>query len=173
VIDITKLKGYKWYPCGIFVSVFGYGSRWFRPEIRSCELSSALDGVLKPSSPLTGSIGADCALRKVWRAPLCRWTAMLLGGVGVLVFLLSAALPGDDAFQQEFAHSRASLRFGAHTREAARNASSVHSTAFCPALKPHLVRPGGLTYPLNFAPLPGCGEIQSTTRASRAPPASV
>jgi hypothetical protein len=35
---------------------------------------------------------------------------MLLGGVGVLAFLLSAILPDDDAIQQEFLHSRVSVR---------------------------------------------------------------
>jgi hypothetical protein len=147
----------------------------FSPNLDAVKRALPLDGVLKPSSPLTGSIGADWALARVWRTSLCCYTAMLLGGVGVLAFLLSAVLPDDDAFQQEFAHSRASLRVvGGHTREAARNKSSVRlSTAFCPVLSPNLVRPRGLTYPLYFAPIPVGGKIHSSTRASRAPPASV
>jgi hypothetical protein len=173
VIDITKLRDYKWCSRGILVAVFRYGSRWFRSEFRCSKRSSALDGVLKPSSPLTGSIGADWALGRVWRMSLCRRTARSLGALGVLAFLLSAVLPDDDAFQQEFAHSRASRVVGGHNREANRNASSAHlSTAFWPTAKAHLVCPCGLTYPLYFAPVPGRGNTHSTTHASRAPPAS-
>jgi hypothetical protein len=175
VIDTNKLRDYKGCSRGILVAFCGCGSHWLRSGFRCFEKISALDGVLKPSSPLTGSTGVDRGLGKVWRRPWCRFTVMLLGGVGVLAFLMSAILPDDDTLQQEFFHSRISVRCaGRHSREAAGNAASVHpSTAFWPAAKPLLVLPCGTTYRLCLAAPSGCGEIRSTTRASRAPPASV
>ena len=175
MIDSTKLRDYKWCSRGILVAVFQCGLRWLRSEFRCCEFFSALDGVVKPSSLLTGSTRADQSLRRVWRVPVCRWTMMLLGGVGVLAFLLSAVLPDDDALQQEFFHSRVSLRVvGRHSREATGHAVSVHvATVFWPAAKPLLVRPCGITYSLYFAPVPSCGKSPSTTSATRAPPVSV
>jgi hypothetical protein len=110
VIDMTKFRDYKWCSRGILAAVCRCGSRWFQSGFRCFEKISALDGVLKPSSPLPGSTGANQAQGRVWRAPWCRWTVMLLGGVGVLAFLLSAVLPDDDTLQQELFHSRTSLR---------------------------------------------------------------
>jgi len=175
VIDMTKFRDYKWCSRGILAAVCRCGSRWFQSGFRCFEKISALDGVLKPSSPLTGSTDANHALGRVRRAPLCRWTVLLLGGVGVLAFLLSAVLPDDDTLQQELFHSRTSLRVvGRHTREAAGNAASVHrSTAFCPVAETPLVRPCGITYPLYFAPVPGCRQPQSATCETRGPPESV
>lgn len=175
MIDMTKFRDYKWCSRGILAAVCRCGSRWFQSGFRCFEKISALDGVLKPSSPLTGSTGANQALGRVWRAPWCRWTVMLLRGVGVLAFLLSAVLPDDDALQQEFAHSRAFVRVvGAHTKEAAGNAASVHrSTAFWILAETLLVRPCGITYPLHFAPVPGCRQPQAATCETRGPPESV
>ena len=175
MIDITKLRDYKWCSRGILVAVFRLGSRWFRYGFRWVEKISALDGVVKPSSLLTGSTGADCGVTRVWRTPLCRWTVLLLGSVGVLAFLLSAVLPDDDAFQQEFFHSRVSVRVvGRHTREATGNAASVHlSTIYLAAAEPLLVRPCELEYALHVTPVRSCGRIPSAIRASRAPPASI
>jgi hypothetical protein len=174
VIDIAKLREYKWCSRGILAAL-GCGSRWFRSGFRCFARISALDGVVQPSSLLTGSTGADRGLTKAWRWPLCHWTMLLLGGVGVLAFLLSALLPGDDSVQQEYFHNRVSHRvMGRNTREAAGNAASVRlATLFWPAAKPLLIRPCGLTYPLYFTPVSSDGEFQLTTRASRAPPASV
>lgn len=175
MIDITKLQDYKWCARGILVAVFRFGSRWFRSESSWCEKRSALDGVLRPSSLLTGSTKADRALGRAWRRPVSRWAVMLLGGVGVLAFLLSAVLPDDDAIQQEFLHSRVIVRVvGRHTREVAGKAASVYFfTAFAPTAKYLLVRPDGIAYPLFVTPLRSCGQFQSTTCATRAPPVSV
>ena len=175
MIDITKLRDYKWCSRGILVAVFQYGLRWLRSEFRCCEFFSALDGVVKPSSLLTGSTRADQSLRRVWRVPVCRWRMMLLGGIGVLAFLLSAVLPDDDALQQEFFHSRVSVRVvGRHSREATGYAVSVHvATVFWPAAKHLLVRPCEPEFAVYVTPLRSCGRIQSTIRATRAPPAAV
>jgi len=175
VIDITNLRDYRWCSRGILVAVFRYGSRWLRSEYRGREKNSAQDGVLKPPPLLTGSTGVDRAVSRVWRTPLCHWTVMLLGSVGVLAFLLSAVLPDDDAYQQEFFHSGVSVRVvGRHTREATGNAASVHfSTVYWPAAKLLLVPPCEIDYPLYTTALRNCGTIPSTIRASRAPPASI
>ena len=175
MIDITKLREYKWCSRGILVAVFRYGSRWLRSEYRESEKSSAQDGVLKPPPLLAGSIGVDRVLSRVWRTPMCRWTAMLLGSVGALAFLLSAVVPDDDALQQEFFHSRVSARVvSRHAREAAGNAVSVHlSTVYWPAAKLLVVPICEIDYPLHTTALRICGRIPSTIRASRAPPASV
>jgi hypothetical protein len=174
VIDITKLRDYKWCSRGILVAVFRCGSRWSQSEFRSRGKGSALDGALKPSSPLTGSTGADRMLGEAWRTLLCRWPVMLVGCVGVLAFLSSAILPDDDAFQQEFLHSKVSLRVvGRHAKEVAGNVAPVHVTAaFWPAARPLLVR-RCVTCPIHLAPVPSCGQFKSTTCATRAPPASV
>ena len=175
MIDMAKFRDYKWCSRRILAAVCRCGSRWFQSGFRCLEKISALDGVLKPSSPLTGSTGANQALGRVWRAPWCRWTLMLLGGVGVLAFLLSAVLPDDDILQQELFHSRTSLRVvGRHTREAAGNAASVHrSTAFWPVAETLLVRACGITYPLYVSPVLGCPQRQSATCETRGPPESV
>jgi hypothetical protein len=173
VIDIAKLRGYKWCARGILAAVFRCRSLWFRSEFSGCEKSSALDGVVKPSSLLPGSTDADRAL--VWRTPVCRWTVMLLGALGVLAFLVSAVLPDDDAWQQECLHGRASIRIlGQHTRKAVGDAASVHtSAAFGPAAKPRLLRPHGIAWALYIAPVSVSERLQSTARATRAPPLSV
>jgi hypothetical protein len=174
VIDSATWRDYKGCSRRAFVAVVCCCSRLFRPEFRSCRRSSALDGVGKPSSLLTGSICDDRAFDRVWRTPAYRGAALLLGGIGVLAFLLSAVLPDDDALQQECLHGRASVRVvGRHTREVAGTAVSVHlSTVFWPAARTVLVRPCGATYPLYFAPIPSCGQFQSTIGATRAPPTS-
>ncbi len=81
VIDITKLRDYKCCVHGILVSVFRCSRRWVQSEFRCFEIVSALDGVLRQSSLLTGSRCNDLALSRVCGVPMCRWMVMLLGGV--------------------------------------------------------------------------------------------
>jgi hypothetical protein len=174
VIDSTTRWDYKECSRGA-LAVFSCYSRLFRPERRSCEKGSVLDGVLRPSSLLTGSTGADRALSMVWRRLAYRSVTIALGTLGVLAFLLSAVLPDDDALQQECLHGRASLRvFGWHSREAAGNAVSTHiSSVFWPAPRVHLVRPHGIAHPLFIAPFSVSERLQSPASATRAPPLSV
>ena len=173
MIDTTKLQDYKWCSCGTLVAVSRYCSRWFRSEFSSCE-NSALDGVVKPSSLRTGSTSADPASGALWRTSVCRRAVMLLGSLGVLAFLMSALLPDDDAWQQECLHGRMSIRaLGQHTRKAAGSASIYISTALGPAAKPRLFRPRGIAWALYIAPVSVSEKLQSTARATRAPPLSV
>jgi hypothetical protein len=174
VIDIKTSRDHKGCSRAL-VAVFWCCSRLFQPESGCGEKSSARGRVLKRSFLLTGSTDADRVLGRVWRAPACRRAMMFLSCLGMLAFLLSAILPDDDAIQQEFLHSRASVRVvGRHTREVAGNAASVcFSTAFAPTPKYFLVRRCGIAYPLFVTPLRSCGRIRSTIRATRAPPTSV
>jgi len=174
-VDNSTLQGYKWSSLRAFVAVLCRCSRLFRPEFRSREKGSALGRVLKPSPRLTDTDAlARQALGNVCRTlAYCR-PLVLLGGLGALAFLLSAVLPDDDGFQQEFLRGRVSFRALSHSKKAVENVTPIHiSTTFSPVAKPHLRRPHGIAQAPCIAAVSVSGDFQTPACASRAPPPAV
>lgn len=96
----------------------------------------------------------------------------LLGGMGILVFVLSviSAYDDNDFHHRHFA-GRTLLRVsGRGLARVAADGIPSHVAVPGPVAKPHLPRPEGITEPLSIATISLPGILPSAACANRAPP---
>jgi hypothetical protein len=106
------------------------------------------------------------------RTPFSRGAVILVAGLGVLAFVLSAFFPDDDAFQQECFRGKTSLQaLAQHTR---RNSGGLDvrpvPKPFCAAPRAELPRRCQRTEHQYVALTAFCPTLPSPVWASRAPP---
>jgi hypothetical protein len=108
----------------------------------------------------------------VWarRKPRHGHVAILLGGLGILAFILSAVSPDDDDFQHEWirggtsSHSRANCAKARPAHGTSTNISAVSID------NPRLTQPDGIVGRLRLITFVPSARLQARARANRAPP---
>ena len=96
--------------------------------------------------------------------------AILLGGLGILAFVLSAVSPDDDDFQHEWIRGGTSLRTPAKCAKS-RPAHGISANILAVSIdKPHLPRPDGIVERLYLVAFVLPERLQVTACTNRAPP---
>ena|SRR6266567_7242793 len=97
-------------------------------------------------------------------------TAILLSGLGILAFILSAVSPDDDDFQHEWIRGGTSLRTPAKCAKS-RPAHGISANILAVSIdKPHLPRPDGIVERLYLVAFVLPERLQVTACTNRAPP---